>query len=90
MSSFFKKACIAEFVLIIEYLKNTEKNQKEKLSTTVIMAYFFAELFFVCVKSDSLFFPCLAQYHKCFLLLLFLYLLSTYYVAGTMLGPVDA
>ena len=36
------------------------------------MAYAGFFFFSVCAKSDNLFFPCLAQYHKCFLSLLFL------------------
>ena len=44
---------------------------KSRMSThTHTFAGFF--FFSVCAKSDNLFFPCLAQYHKCFLSLLFL------------------
>ena len=72
------------------------KESTEHTHAHICRIFFFSvcaksdNLFSVCAKSDNLFFLCLAQYHKCFLSLLFLYLLSTYNVLETVLDPVGA
>lgn len=54
LSSFFFKAIIAEFVLIIENMKNTEKNQKEKVITHNY-GIFLGKIFFLPLVA---YFPC--------------------------------
>lgn len=48
-SFFFFKAIIAEFVLIVEILKNTEKKQKEKVITHNHYGIFLCRIFFLAL-----------------------------------------